>query len=70
MKSLYKQITNGHGTVIGLFEFHSDDSTYWLMEGKKRTLEPYGQLDKAGIEDLFTKLKDWAGYTKDKDKKK
>jgi hypothetical protein len=68
MKSLYKQITNAHGTVVGLFEFHSDDSTYWLMEGKKRTLEPYGQLDKQGIEDLFTKLKAWAGYTKDKPK--
>ena len=68
MKSLYKQITNAHGTVVGLFEFHSDGSTYWLMEGKKRTLEPYGRLDKQGIEDLFTKLKDWSGYTKDKPK--
>jgi len=36
------------------------------MDGLRRTLEPYGRLDEQEIKQLFTKLKDWAGYTEEK----
>ena len=62
MNPLYKRSND----QTRIFEFHTDRETYWLIDGLRRTLEPYGRLDEQEIKQLFTKLKDWAGYTEEK----